>query len=97
MGLVADVANRKRLLMAGIAVWSAATLASGLAESFGQLFAARLFIGIGASSGPLLVAYVTEQVFGSDRAVGWSIAIVGTLAFAACALFALIAARNLRA
>ena len=47
MGLVADVANRKRLLMAGIAVWSAATLASGLAESFGQLFAARLFIGIG--------------------------------------------------
>ncbi|MCY3989134.1 MAG: hypothetical protein OXF94_11160, partial [Gammaproteobacteria bacterium] len=52
---------------------------------------------IGASSGPLLVAYVTERIFGADEAVGLSIAIVGTLAFAACALFARIAARNLRA
>ena len=51
---------------------------------------------IGASSGPLLVAYVTEQVFGSDNAVGLSIAIVGTISFAACALFAFMAARNLR-
>ena len=52
---------------------------------------------IGASSGPLLVAYVTERIFGSDEAVGQSIAIVGTIAFGACALFALLAARNLRA
>ena len=45
----------------------------------------------------MLVAYVTEQIFGADEAVGLAIAIVGTFAFGVCALFAFIAAGNLRA
>ncbi|MEP0642742.1 MFS transporter, partial [Parasphingorhabdus sp.] len=38
MGLLADRTSRKRLLVAGITIWSLATIASGYATSFGELF-----------------------------------------------------------
>jgi MFS family permease len=47
LGLVADQTNRKWLIACSIAIWSAMTAACGLAGSFGQLFAARVGVGIG--------------------------------------------------
>lgn len=45
--IVADRGNRRRVVMVGVVIWSAATVACGLAESFGQLFAARMLVGVG--------------------------------------------------
>lgn len=80
MGLIADVVNRKRLLMAGIAVWSAATLASGLAESFGDLFAARLFIGIGeAVLAPCAVTMIADLFPVSRRGKPMALYVFGSM------------------
>jgi len=67
LGFVADAVNRQRLLVAGILVWSAATMASGFAENFGHMFAARLGIGVGeAVLGPCAVGIISE-LFPPDR------------------------------
>ncbi len=52
--------RRGRLVALGVALWSAATVGTGLARSYGQLFAARALVGIGEASfgtvGPTLIA-----------------------------------------
>jgi MFS family permease len=50
LGRLADVWDRRRLIALGLAFWSAATAASGLARGFGQLAAARIGVGIGEAS-----------------------------------------------
>jgi MFS family permease len=56
-----DRYNRKWLMTASIAVWSAATAACGLAQSFWQLFAARFWIGTGESiNGPLSYSLLAD-------------------------------------
>ena len=47
LGWLVDRVNRIRLVAAGILLWSAATAACGLAESYHQLFAARIGVGVG--------------------------------------------------
>jgi hypothetical protein len=49
---------------------------------------------IGASLGPLAVAGLTERVFGSPAAVGWSMTVVGTLSLTGSFLLAIWAARR---
>lgn len=45
--IIADRGNRRRVVMVGVMIWSAATVACGIAQSFGQLFAARMLVGVG--------------------------------------------------
>lgn len=67
MGLLADRISRKRLLMGGILLWSVATIASGLATTFGHLFAARLLVGLGeAALGPSAISLIAD-LFPADR------------------------------
>jgi len=67
MGLLADRMSRKRLLMGGILLWSMATIGSGLASSFGHLFAARLLVGLGeAALGPSAISLIAD-LFPPDR------------------------------
>ena len=47
LGLTADLYNRKNLLMACLAVWSFATVLSGVVTSYWQLTLLRLFLGMG--------------------------------------------------
>jgi MFS family permease len=47
LGRVADVWSRKKLLAIGVTVWSALTVASGLAASFSFLVFTRLGVGVG--------------------------------------------------
>ncbi|ATW03379.1 MFS transporter [Sphingorhabdus sp. YGSMI21] len=62
MGLLADRTSRKRLLVAGIAIWSIATIASGYATNFGELFAARLMVGLGeAALGPCAISLIADM------------------------------------
>ncbi len=47
LGRLADLRSRKKLLAAGVAVWSGLTFLSGLTRGFWQLFAARIGVGVG--------------------------------------------------
>jgi MFS family permease len=47
LGRLADTRNRRWLITIGIVVWTAAAVACGFAETYAQLFVARIFIGIG--------------------------------------------------
>lgn len=67
LGRMADVIRRKALLLAAVTVWSTGTAACGLAESFWQLFAARLLVGIGeAAFAPAAMSLIADY-FPSDR------------------------------
>ena len=66
MGWLADVWNRRALVTLGILVWSLATFACGLANTFGELFAARLLVGFGEATlmpcaMSLIVAYFSRD------------------------------------
>jgi MFS family permease len=50
IGRLADHRNRKRMIVAGIAIWSFLTAACGLARTFLQLFLARIGVGIGEAA-----------------------------------------------
>ncbi len=47
LGFLVDRVNRTKLVALGVALWSLATLWTGVARSFAQLFAARMSVGIG--------------------------------------------------
>jgi MFS family permease len=47
---MADRINRRNIIVAGILVWSAMTVACGLATTYWQLFAARVGVGIGEAA-----------------------------------------------
>ncbi|SMF73287.1 Sugar phosphate permease [Tistlia consotensis] len=51
MARIADRANRVLVIAGSMTVWSLATAASGLAAGFGQLLAARMFVGVGEAGG----------------------------------------------
>jgi MFS family permease len=46
-GALVDRSNRRAILVAGVALWSAMTMACGLAGTFTELFVARAGVGIG--------------------------------------------------
>ena len=47
---LADVSNRRAIIAAGVFLWSLMTALCGLAKSFGQLFAARIGVGVGEAA-----------------------------------------------
>ena len=60
-GLIADRANRRAILLAGMGLWSVGTLACGFAHSLPQLLLFRCVVGIGeASFFPTAVALLTS-------------------------------------
>ena len=46
LGVLGDRVSRHRLIAVGVGIWGAATFLSGLARSYGQLFAARAIVGL---------------------------------------------------
>ena len=62
LGILADKVSRKLIIGVGVAVWSAATFASGLAGSFKGLLGIRSVVGVGeASYGPAAVSMITDN------------------------------------
>lgn len=86
-GRYADVGNRRILIVLGVAGWSLATAACGLAQGFTSLFFARTLVGIGeATLGPaafsLLASYfprarlgIAMSLFGVGITLGNGVAI----------------------
>ena len=62
LGYLADRKRRTWLVAAGVAVWSAATAASGLAKNFVHLFIARLSVGAGeATLSPCAMSMIADS------------------------------------
>ncbi len=70
MGTLADRFSRTRVMAAGILIWSACTAASGAAQSFEHLVAARFFVASGeAALVPAAVSLLVE-LFQTERRGG---------------------------
>src|SRR5256885_9954983 len=61
-GARADKAARKQLITIGVIVWSAATVASGLATGFWTLLAARIVVGVGEASYAVLAPTIIDDL-----------------------------------
>lgn len=48
--IIADRGSRRRLIMAGVAVWGSMTILCGLSTSYAMLFMARMGVGIGEAA-----------------------------------------------
>jgi MFS family permease len=78
MGLITDRANRRNLIIAGVMIWSAATIMGGLAASFDHLFVARLLVGLGeAALGPAVISTIADMFPPERRARPISVFLMG--------------------
>ncbi|NUW02182.1 DHA2 family efflux MFS transporter permease subunit [Streptomyces sp. CAI 127] len=88
-GSSADRYGRKKMLMVGLALFGVGSLVAGLAESSGQLIAARAGMGVGGALLLTTTLAVVVQIFDETervKAIGiWST--VASLGFAAGPLF----------
>jgi MFS family permease len=62
-----DRGNRKRILILGITLWSAATALTGLAQGFASLALTRILVGVGeATAFPVAISLIAD-LFTRDR------------------------------
>lgn len=61
LGYAVDRFPRRWIILIGVLVWALATTASGFAATYGQLFVARMFVGIGeAALGPAAFSILSD-------------------------------------
>ncbi|MXP26709.1 MFS transporter [Altererythrobacter indicus] len=73
IGRLADRTNRRNLVLAGTTIWSISTAFCGIAKNYGQLFVARMGVGLGEAClnpavVPMLSDYFPKEKLG--RAMG---------------------------
>lgn len=74
VGWLADRTNRSRVLALACALWSAATMACGLARTYPQLVAARMTVGVGEAGGvPPSYAIISDYFPPGRRATALSL------------------------
>ncbi|MGI4880870.1 MAG: MFS transporter [Janthinobacterium lividum] len=62
LGRLADLVQRRGVILAGVGLWSAGTLLCGCATSFWMLFAGRLVVGIGeAALAPAATSMIADM------------------------------------
>lgn len=77
-GRMADKLSRKKILSAGVFAWSLLTGASGIAQSFWQLFLLRLGVGVGeASCAPAATSLIGDMFPAEKRGRAMSIFMLG--------------------
>ena len=61
IGRLADRMNRKKIIAAGVVIWSLMAALCGMARNFGQLFLARIGVGVGeAALSPAAYSMITD-------------------------------------
>jgi MFS family permease len=67
-GMLADRISRRNLIFFAVVVWSIGTIACGYSQSFGQLFAARIVVGLGESVlSPAAISLISDYFPPSRR------------------------------
>jgi len=66
-GWLGDYSNRLRVVATGVFVWSVATVASGLAPTYGWLLLARAVIGIGEASYAVVTPSLLSDCYPAER------------------------------
>lgn len=78
LGWLADRVSRRNLILAGLLVWSLATFACGFARGFGELFTARIFVGLGeAVLSPAAIALISDYFPPSRRGAAVGLFLTG--------------------
>jgi MFS family permease len=89
LGHLADRLNRRNLIVAGMTIWTFATIACGLATDFGQLFLARMALGLGqACLAPASVSLMADYFRPEARGRAIGVMQSGTPVGSGLALFA---------
>jgi MFS family permease len=93
-GWLVDHFSRKNVLAAGLALWCLMTVACGFAASFGELFAARMAVGLGeAVLGPAAFALITSYFSRERLPIAMSVySIGGSLGAGMAYMFGAVAA-----
>jgi MFS family permease len=61
LGYLADRTSRRNLILCGVLVWTLGTLGCGFSQTFGQLFAGRLVVGLGeAVLSPAAISLISD-------------------------------------
>jgi MFS family permease len=77
LGGFADRTSRRNLILGGVVVWGLGTLACGFAHSFGQLFAARVVVGLGeAVLSPAAISLISDYF--PERRRGFAVSVYFT-------------------
>jgi MFS transporter, Spinster family, sphingosine-1-phosphate transporter len=66
-GARADKGARKGLIALGVAVWSIATVVSGLVDTFALMIVARVFVGVGEASYATLAPTIIDDLTPPER------------------------------
>lgn len=66
-GRLGDVGSRRRVIAAGVALWSLATAGAGLARSFAQMFVPRACVGIGEASCATIAPGIISDFYGEQQ------------------------------
>ena len=78
LGWLADRVSRRNLILAGLVVWSLATFACGFTRDFGELFAARIFVGLGeAVLSPAAISLISDYFPPSRRGTAVGLFLTG--------------------
>lgn len=64
---LADRGDRSLILTAGLALWSLATAACGLAQNFAQLFVGRMAVGVGEAAGVAPAYSLLTDLYPAER------------------------------
>jgi MFS family permease len=79
-GWLADRASRRWVVAGGVALWSAMAASCGFAQSYGQLFLARVGVGLGEGiSPPASYSLIRDGVAEQRRGLAYAIFALGTL------------------
>jgi MFS family permease len=80
LGRLADRVRRRNLVIAGVVLWSLATIWCGLAGSFAELFLARLLVGVGeAALAPCVTSMIADLFPPARRGTATSCFLMGML------------------
>jgi MFS family permease len=80
LGRLADVFLRRAVIIAGVLIWTAGTVACGLAHGFTGLFIARIVVGIGeAALAPAAMSMITDLFPAARRGTAIGVFLMGML------------------
>ncbi len=75
---LADYRNRRNIIAVGVAIWSVMTALCGVSKTFGQLFAARVGVGVGeAALSPAAYSMISDYFPEEKRAKAMSVYTMG--------------------